>query len=562
MSQGDLSCCSTANRLRSVARWLPIAAFVLMAFTLAHPAWAQIDPPPGSCTPGTLDGVCPSDGNPCTDEICDAATHTCTSVPKSCGIDSACSVGSCDPATGQCIQTPKSCASDGLCSTGSCDPATGQCVQIPKSCANDGLCSVGSCDAATGACVQKPITCQADDNHCTTEFCNPANGLCESTAPKTCAGDGLCSTGSCDPATGNCVQTPKSCSDDSKCSTGSCDPATGQCTQTPKVCANDGLCSTGSCDAASGNCVQTPKSCAQDGNKCTVEACNPANGQCESGAPKFCANDGLCNTGSCDTATGNCKQTPVTCQQDSDNCTTEVCDTTTGQCHSVATNPPPTNCGAAICRTPGFWGTHAGTEKSGSQNITQAVITLGGGVLNVCGQAITNTVLNDDDSAVEGICVNVKDGSIFQLARQLTAAALNCVVSDGVPDCSQTPLFQTLFASCNATCASSSATSSQLTSCINQLNCLNNGGALNASGKCGAGICGDGVTSCTVGSICADGSECGGIDAGNCHQQLLVNSGLGINFEPPGGAGSSTECNNAIKNACKVVTSAQSKCLF
>jgi hypothetical protein len=226
----------------------------------------------------------------------------------------------------------------------------------------------------------------------------------------------------------------------------------------------------------------------------------------------------------------------------------------------VPANPVPDNCGNTICRTPGFWGTHAGTEKAGSQNITQAVITAGGGTLSICGQPISNTVLSDDDSAVEAICVNVKDGSVFQLARQLTAAALNCIVSDGVADCSSTPLYSTLFASCNALCATSGASKAALTACVSQIDCLNNGGQLDVNGNCGGGTCANGDV-CTIGTVCADGLDCAGAP-GNCHQQLLVNSALGFNFDPPGAAGSSTECNSAIKNTCKVIGSAQANCKF
>jgi hypothetical protein len=72
----------------------------------------------------------------------------------------------------------------------------------------------------------------------------------------------------------------------------------------------------------------------------------------------------------------------------------------------------------AICRTPGFWGTHAGTEKKGSQDITQAVITACGGSLEICGECINDTVpINNAASAVEAMCVNVKGAKRLQLAR-------------------------------------------------------------------------------------------------------------------------------------------------
>jgi hypothetical protein len=43
----------------------------------------------------------------------------------------------------------------------------------------------------------------------------------------------------------------------------------------------------------------------------------------------------------------------------------------------------------------------------------------------------------------------------------------------------------------------------------------------------------------------------GGTD--NCHTRLLVNEDLGLDFDPPGPAGSSDACNNANASICAVV---------
>jgi hypothetical protein len=170
--------------------------------------------------------------------------------------------------------------------------------------------------------------------------------------------------------------------------------------------------------------------------------------------------------------------------------------------------------------------------------------------------------LSDDDSAVEAICVAVKDSISLQLARQLTAASLNCVVSNGVPDCTSTPLYAAIFSSCNATCANPASTKADVTACINQIDCLNNGGKMLSNGTCQTGVCaGDGKTVCAEGSVCSDGSACKGLD-NNCHDQLLINAALGFNFEPPGAAGSSNECNSATKNTCHVIGSGQTACKF
>jgi hypothetical protein len=164
--------------------------------------------------------------------------------------------------------------------------------------------------------------------------------------------------------------------------------------------------------------------------------------------------------------------------------------------------------------------------------------------LLVCGQKIdspdTNpadgtTDVNDAASSTEALCVPVQGDQILQLARQLTAAALNCVISGGGADCSGTPLYKEVFSNCNTLCASGSAGKDALTACISQLDCLNNGGSFD-------------------GGVCSPG----GTD--NCHNQLLVNDTLGLNFEPPGPAGSSDACNAAHDTPCTVVGPGQSLC--
>ena len=222
--------------------------------------------------------------------------------------------------------------------------------------------------------------------------------------------------------------------------------------------------------------------------------------------------------------------------------------------HYIATSTSAT-CGVQdepeICRTPGFWGTHAGTEKTGSRNITQAVIDAAG-FLSVCGETVDNTLLKMDDSALEATCVSVKLGSRLQLARQLTATALNCVMTNGDPYCEGVGVAET-FARCDLACA----LNSDFGDCIDELDCFNNGGVMLESGLCQIGTCGgDGVTAC-------DGDESCGFDVlgapipcvplpGHCHDALLVNEDLGLLFADPGPAGSSTACNAAIKSACTI----------
>jgi cysteine-rich repeat protein len=208
----------------------------------------------------------------------------------------------------------------------------------------------------------------------------------------------------------------------------------------------------------------------------------------------------------------------------------------------------------AICRTPGFWGTHAGTEKGHhSQNITEAVIDCADGncadhtandFLLICGEKIDSpdsnpadgtTDWNDASSSTEALCVPVKGAQILQLARQLTAGALNCIMSNGDESCASTPLYATVFASCNAACSNPASTKAQLTACISELDCLNNGGTFN-------------------GGICSPGGP------NNCHERLLNNDDLDLHFEPPGPAGSSDACHAANDTNCTVVGPGEAQC--
>ena len=119
--------------------------------------------------------------------------------------------------------------------------------------------------------------------------------------------------------------------------------------------------------------------------------------------------------------------TAISCD-DSNACTDDTCDATNGCVHTPNNGP---GCNVTeICRTPGFWGTHGGIEKSRSVNITEAVLDSFGGTLEICGTIINNTTLGSQNSALEAICVSPKGDSRLQLARQLTAAALNCGITN------------------------------------------------------------------------------------------------------------------------------------
>jgi hypothetical protein len=339
----------------------------------------------------------------------------------------------------------------------------------------------------------------------------------------------------------------------------------------------------------------TPLVCESDGNPCTVEACNLATNACEStpgnagtlcrtGSGDVCDPDELCTgvsadcpadvvtgatttcrTGSgdvCDpdescpgTAGGACPAdtiTPVTTVCRTAETTCDVDDSCTGVAGEVCPSHEPVAC-EAICRTPGFYGTHARASDS-SQNITQAIINAGGGSITICGECINATVpINNAASAVEALCVSPSGNILLQNARQLTALALNCIVSGFGADCSGDASLSSLFSDCNNACtgAASTRTNEQ---CRDEIDCFNNGGQFDSgTGFCQTGTCANG-DACNDTTPCADLSACTPLP-GNCHDQPLVNETLGLNFEPPGPAGSSDDCNAAKdkNNHCAVL---------
>jgi hypothetical protein len=228
------------------------------------------------------------------------------------------------------------------------------------------------------------------------------------------------------------------------------------------------------------------------------------------------ASAGQCDVAeSCTGSSGACpadlfQPLSTSCVSDADACTIEHCDGA-GSCVFQENDPA---CVAAICRTPGFYATHAGTEKKNSQNITQALLDAApGGSITICGEELNNTDAGNTNSALEALCVPVKGEQRLQLARQLTAAALNCILS-GASNCdSLVPGYDT----CDAACESNTpADQTTFSGCITLLDNFNNG----------------------------IGAQPG------CHDQPLENDSF--DFEPPGPAGSSNECNVANGNGLTI----------
>jgi len=245
-----------------------------------------------------------------------------------------------------------------------------------------------------------------------------------------------------------------------------------------------------------------------------------------------------------------------TCENEPGGSDCNFCNPLKGFCEPITDPEIPPICLPAdeICRTPGYWKTHAGNEKGRPPgNVTQAVIDGAGGSLDVCGFQITNTEVFDPDnladvqwkeSALEAMCVSVKGIQQRQLIRQLTAAQLNCAISGGwLGSCNEA--HQKLISDCNVICA---ADAGGMNDCISAIDAFNNGF--------------DSGGTCDDGSTCTSDDECDFIGGGkctpdpdNCHERSLcpdLDDDGDINGSDycfrGGPAGSTGACKSAHKN--------------
>ncbi len=394
----------------------------------------------------------------------------------------------------------------------------------------DLVADVGTCTSwdnnAGGTCSDELDTDPGTGSKCN---CNPVDitDLHVDPCQSDCSvNNTVCATFACDPNGGlnNCaIVTFQSATTPCRVSAGVCDVAES-CTGSGAACPTDVFAaSTTPCRVSAGVC-DVAESCTGSGPNCPADVLSPPGTQCTDAT---CIAGGLCDV--------------------------------TGECV----------CPEFTCRTPGFWGTHAGDiEKAPrSRNITQAVLNFDGTV-EVCGELVTNTSLGAAMSALEALCVSPRGNQSLQLARQLVALALNCIMSGGASDCSDILAASSLFATCNDTCTDATdadgtndPTTDEITGCVFEVDCLNNGGnPFLIPDVCVTGNCSETGDLCS--GICLPDS--GGNPqtcepfTGNCHDQPLelvddVGTVL-LDFEPPGPAGSSNACNLAKQNTCTLFT--------
>jgi hypothetical protein len=266
-----------------------------------------------SATPADVcrtDADC-DDGNPCTRDLCSAASGQCQHASEPDGLpcddQDACTIGN-TCARGLC-GTPITCDDGNPCTNDRCDPATGACQSAPTLCDDGNSCTADVCNRALGGCTFTPLTGQSCDDG---DPCTHGDQCVQTspTDPPTCQGQPTCDDGnpcsadSCDPATGACVNTPVQCDDGNPCTLDFCD-SSGACNSVaggPGGGCDDGdPCTTGdTCipdPTGTPVCVGQAISC-DDGNTCTQDICDPATGGCESKPGPINDVTGLTFTGS------------------------------------------------------------------------------------------------------------------------------------------------------------------------------------------------------------------------------------------------------------------------
>jgi cysteine-rich repeat protein len=272
-----------------------------------------------SCQFEISGSTCTSDGNVCTNDVCNGA-GVCVHVANT------------DP-----------CASDGnVCTNDVC--SAGVCGHVANTapCASDGNpCTDDVCGGGTCKHVNNTAPC-SDGNACTqADTCS--GGSCVGANPVVCTALDQCHVvGTCAPATGICSNPTKingsACNDVNACTrTDTCQA--GTCTGgNPVVCTALDQCHVvGTCAPATGTCSNPTKangSGCNDANPCTqTDTCQA--GVCSGANPVICAPLDQCHVaGTCTPATGVCTnpfQPNGTPCNDGNQCTiTDMC--TNGQC--------------------------------------------------------------------------------------------------------------------------------------------------------------------------------------------------------------------------------------
>jgi len=254
------------------------------------------------CDGDTDEDLC-NDGNPCTDDSCNAdGTCAHTNNNALCNDGSVCTqVDQCNG--GSCVGlNPLICEDGNPCTDNNCDPVAG-CLSSfnTNSCEDGNQCTTGD-TCTNGFCSGGPPPNCDDNNPCTQDSCNPSSGCqnlplngiaCNYPGGTPDCNAAVCSGGqcvlqpgpngvACDPGSSLAQCQSASCQG-GQCLVGNAADGTG-CTTAFSDCPN-GSCSGGSCQvAANQQCNYDPDLCETD----VPGVCLP-NGECEPNEDPNCS---------------------------------------------------------------------------------------------------------------------------------------------------------------------------------------------------------------------------------------------------------------------------------
>jgi hypothetical protein len=276
----------------------------------------------GSCVPGETQPC--NDGNPCTDDLCDAnlgCYHNANDAPcddfNTCTTNDHCS-------NSKCLGSGTiDCDDKNPCTKDICEPGGGcQHEGIDVACTDGNPCTLND-HCVEGTC-QPGLEFDCDDgNPCTVDLCNdqgacehnPAEGECDDGNPCT-AGD-KCVAGECKP------ESMSDCDDQNVCTTDSCHPVDGCLHALNTAWCDDGDPCTAGDKCALGLCEAGESVDCEDDNPCTADSCldgkcihTPSDGDCDDSNP--CTENDLC-------AAGVCIGTTLTDCDDVNVCTKDYC---------------------------------------------------------------------------------------------------------------------------------------------------------------------------------------------------------------------------------------------
>ena len=271
-----------------------------------------------TCVPGVAK-QCVSGGE-CKPGTCLPATGECDDKPlpdgTPCGQDLKCVAGA-TCAAGGCVGTDK-CDDHNPCTKDLCEAATGACSHPAAgdgvSCDDGDACTEGDACGA-GACAGTPKDCD-DHNDCTQDQCDQAAGCLQMTLPgNACDDHDACTSGDACTDQGKCVGALKNCDDGNPCTKDTCDPATAACghegldatCDDGDACTAGDACVAGTCKGtAIFGCCKQDADC-DDRDPCTVESCVDHACQREGEAVPVCLATNGCNAGWCRAGDGGCE---------------------------------------------------------------------------------------------------------------------------------------------------------------------------------------------------------------------------------------------------------------